>query len=70
MVWWKSTDVSEEHIAPFSKVEEQAKEETNRRRMRTRVDRTKAWCFVDEENTSLRVMDTLPFVTLLITKYY
>jgi hypothetical protein len=30
MVWWKSTDVSDEHISPFFKVEEQTKEENVR----------------------------------------
>jgi hypothetical protein len=30
MVWWKSTDVSEEYTAPFMKVEEHTKGETSR----------------------------------------
>jgi hypothetical protein len=58
MVWWKSTDVSEEHVAPFMKVEEQDKEETSMRRKR-------AWCFVDEENIPIRRMDLLHFVTVI-----
>jgi hypothetical protein len=63
MVWWKSTAVSEEHISPFLKVKEQAKGETSRGRRR--VDRTKAYRFVVEENIFLRLMDLLHFVTVI-----
>jgi hypothetical protein len=68
MVWWKSTDVSKEHIAPFFKIEGQAKEEISRRRRR--VNQIKACCSIDERTYAFGLWICYISLQLLITKHY